>query len=425
MNTPNQLSSVSQSRVELTPVKLGIDRLFDTALSKIRNARVGIIGHAASVDSNYRHIVDLCLANNIDLQALFAPEHGFHAAKQDMVAFAEEAAPNRLAASQIPTYSLYGDSVASLAPKPEQLSNLDILIIDLQDVGSRYYTFAQTMAYAMRVAGTVGLKVIVLDRPNPIGGAKVEGSELLADYYSFCGWANVPQRHGLTIGELALLYKSGFGNLAPIDCDLEVIQLQNWKRSALHNSLSLPWILPSPNMPTLETALVYPGGCLFEATNISEGRGTTHPFEFLGAPYINGEQWRDCTIAQGMEQGMAQGINIKGAVLRPLSFMPQFHKWAGQLCGGVQIHVTDAATFQPFRLGLALIKAAYTLYPNHFRWRTETYEFISHINPIDLLYGSTDFRDLLERGGDLAELESRMSLYEEQYMAAREAHLLY
>lgn len=396
----------------------GLDVLREDSFSDLRGNRIGVLANAASVDSNLTHIVDLLHgAPGVTLVKIFAPEHGFRGAPQDMIAVHSSTDPK----TELPIVSLYGNTSESLSPKKDDLQGLDLLVIDLPDIGTRYYTYAQTMALAMQVAGEAGVKVIVLDRPNPLGGVEIEGGTVTKRCRSFCGMTPVPQRHGLTLGELAVLYEGGFGvgedAYPAARCNLRIIKVRGWKRSEYLDQTGLPWVIPSPNMPTLDTAMVYPGGCLFEATNLSEGRGTTRPFEFVGAPFIDGEKWE--------EAALRESFVLEGAILRPIQFQPQFHKWKGELCGGVQIHVTDRAVFRPLRWGLALIAAARRLYSKEFAWRTEPYEFIDNVPAIDLLYGGDLYRKAVEAGDTLVAVEAELAQFEQWFRTAREPYLLY
>ena len=397
-------------------LKSGLDILENKQLQKISGLKIGVLANPSAVNSNYSHVVDILSKDKgCQLIKLFAPEHGFYAAAQDMIPVDDTSS------QQLQIVSLYGNTVDSLKPSEDDFDDIECLIVDLPDVGSRYYTYAQTLAFAMEVASQKSVKVLVLDRPNPIGGNIVEGADLHKECQSFCGLVPVPNRHGLTLGELGSLYKVGYSTpnckRTSINCDLEIIRVENWKRSSFLDETNIPWVIPSPNMPTLDTAIVYPGTCLFEATKISEGRGTTKPFEVVGAPYIDGSKWATAAFQEGIE--------ITGAVLRPLQFLPQFHKHKGEICGGVQIHVTDRNEFRPFRLALCLISSLKKLYPKDFAWRTDPYEFISDIQAIDLLYGSSSFRELVENGGNLNELTPEIEKFEEDYKKDRKDFLLY
>ena len=351
-------------------------------------ARIGVLAHAASVDGQARHLLArLEGSTDYRLARLFAPEHGLWGHEQDMEAVRESVDPW----TGLPVVSLYGADRASLAPRKEQLEGLDALVVDLQDVGSRYYTFVYTMSYAMEVAGTCGVPVIVLDRPNPIDGLTIEGPTLDPALASFVGRFALPVRHGLTLGELARLFRAEFG----VTCDLRVVPAEGWRRTASFAETGLPWVPPSPNMPTPATALVYPGACLIEGTNLSEGRGTTTPFELVGAPWLDGRDLARRLRAAG----------LPGVFFRPASFRPMFHKHAGRPCGGVQVLVADRTTFRPFATYLLLLREARALDPQRFAWRTEAYEFETARPAIDYLLGREGLRQRLEEGTTLDEME--------------------
>ena len=399
-------------------VKTGLDILVTEDFAHLKNASVAVVANQASVDSKLRHLVDLLYANHpLKLKRIFAPEHGFRGALQDMEHVGHQTDPD----TGVPIISLYGKTEATLAPQPEFLNDIDILIFDLQDIGSRYYTFVQTLRFCMEACVKANVKILVLDRPNPINGLTLEGSNLEIDCRSFCGYAPVANRHGLTVGEFATLMNCGFGggvdHIEGINADLEIIKLREWKREIYFDATGLPWVLPSPNMPSLDAAIVYPGMCLFEATNISEGRGTTRPFELIGAPYINGKIWKEAIFKQG--------IDLKGVELRPTDFIPQFQKSKGEVCGGVQVHITDRKSFQPYRLGLAMIAAAKFLYPTHFSWRAQAYEFVTNVPAIDLLYGSAEFRETIDSGNPIEKLMPKLHDFETKYQEERAEILLY
>lgn len=400
-----------------TLVQSGLDVLATEKCKRLHGVRIALLANQASVDRSLRHILDIFREHKVNVVKLFAPEHGFHGARQDMATVADA----KDAAANIPIISLYGHGVESLSPKDEMLKDVDMVVADLPDIGTRYYTFAQTIGYLMQVAKRTGTKVVVLDRPNPIGGGAVEGAPLRKSCRSFCGYAPVPNRHGLTMGELAVIMNKGFGDgedaIPAIGCDLEVVAMKGWKREMMFADTGLPWVLPSPNMPTFETALVYPGTCLFEATTVSEGRGTTRPFELIGAPYVDPQKW--------ISETPKMGLTLNGAVLRPVAFEPQFQKFTRQTCYGIQLHVTDVATFQPFRWGLALLASLAKLYPKDFSWRSDAYEFVDKVPAIDLLYGSARFRELVEKNSSLAPLEDELSAFERPCLTLRKPFLLY
>lgn len=399
-------------------VVTGLERLNTEGFKSLKGARVGLLANQAAADSSFRHARDLIYASDTcTLSKLLAPEHGFFGVQQDMDPVENCADPR----TKLPIISLYGKGSQSLRPEPAVLEDLDVLVVDLPDIGSRYYTFAQSLAYTMQTAAQTGTGILVLDRPNPLGGSMAEGSTLLASCRSFCGYAPVPQRHSLTLGELAILMNKGFGvgedSIPAINCELEVVKMLGWKREMSFEQTGLPWIIPSTNMPTLDTAFVYPGTCLFEATTLSEGRGTTRPFEMLGAPYIDGYEW-----AKAVSQ---LTVDLKGAVLRPVRFMPKIQKHANQVCGGVQIHVTDRHSFQPFRWGLALLHTAARLYPKKFSLRSHSYEFVDSPPALDLLYGSPRLREHLGQDGQLQDLFAELGAFESCYVQARQEFLIY
>lgn len=379
-----------------TPVvSNGLDRLVADQFKPLRGRRVGAICNPTAVDRRMRHLADLLHdATGVTLAALFGPEHGIRADAQDMIGVGAD----RDSRTGAPVHSLYGSNVDSLTPRPDQLAGLDVLVFDVQDVGSRYYTFAATMLYAMRAASRAGLGFVVLDRPNPIGGIHVEGPSVDPGYHSFVGAYPLPIRHGMTVGELAGMFRDE----EKLDLTLEVIPCEGWRRRMLWQETGLPWVTPSPNMPTPETALVYPGGCLIEGTNLSEGRGTTHPFELWGAPWL---------APYALADRLASSAFSAGALLRPAAFTPMFHKHAGQLCLGIQPHVTNPDAFRPVAQYAALLLCAREQNPARFAWRTEAYEFVTDPIAIDLLFGSSRERTLIEA----ADLEGLASVVAEDW----------
>jgi uncharacterized protein YbbC (DUF1343 family) len=377
---------------------------------------VGVLCHPASVNSQLVHIVDALAAARVHLTRLFGPEHGIRGEAQDMIGVEG----NRDPRTGIPVTSLYGETFESLVPTAAELADIDVLLVDLQDVGSRYYTFIWTMALCLQSAARAGVSVVVLDRPNPIGGAAIEGGDLAPGTESFVGLGSIPVRHGLTIGEVARMVQAGmpWGGecfAKPLNCDLQVVTMRGWKRGDFFEATGLPWVLPSPNMPTVDTALVYPGLCLLEGTNASEGRGTTRPFEIIGAPFVDGYRLAEILAVDG----------LPGMRFRPLSFRPTFHKFAGQVCGGVQIHVADRLAFRPYLTGVAILRALHTLGGEAFRWRTEKYEFVSDRPAIDLLTGGDAIRKGIEAGASLADLRATWQSAEDAFAERRRAHLLY
>jgi len=395
------------------PVRTGLDRLLTDELALIAGKRIGLICNASSITSDLRHAADVLAGrDDLELVQLFGPEHGIRGDAQDMIAVAG-GKTDRL--TGLPLHSLYGQRESSLWPPESLLQDLDVLVFDIQDVGARYYTYVYTMAHAMEVAGRVGVPVVVCDRPNPIGGHLVEGNVVQDGYRSFVGRYRLPNRHGMTAGELAGFFRGEEG----ISCETTVVTVDGWRRSTWFEDTGLPWVLPSPNMPTVDTALVYPGGCFFEGTLLSEGRGHTRPFEIVGAPFIDGNRW----AAEATKELADAGYT--GFHLRPLVFRPTFHKHHGQSCGGVQIHVTDREAFRPVMVSVALLKAAWRCWPAESRWRTLTYEFVADPIAIDLLGGSDRLRLEVERDVPLEEIQQRWDEERADFDVARAKYLLY
>jgi uncharacterized protein YbbC (DUF1343 family) len=366
-------------------VKTGLDQIVARWPRVLNGARVGLVVHPASVSSNLRHAVTVCNTSaKFRLKALFGPQHGIRGETQDNMI---EWEGFRDKWTGLPVYSLYGKS---RRPTVEMLRGLDALIIDLQDVGARYYTFIWTMALAMQACLEAGKAVVVLDRPNPIGGKVAEGPVLLPEYSSFVGLHPLPVRHGMTIGEIALYLKSFYPGVG-----LHIIKMTGWTRGMWFEDTGLPWVLPSPNMPTVDTAAVYPGTCLLEGTNLSEGRGTTRPFEIFGAPFVD----PDAVVKR------LAGFGLEGVVFRPLYFLPAFQKHTGTLCGGAQLHVTDRKRFKPFKTGVAVIKAVFDLYPKELFWKKPPYEYEERLAPIDILAGTGRLRKEIEAGTGLRAME--------------------
>ncbi|HEX5062408.1 MAG TPA: DUF1343 domain-containing protein [Kofleriaceae bacterium] len=389
-------------------IETGLARLAAQGSELAPFTRLGLIVNATSVDRELRHAIDL-LTGRKDLQvtALFGPEHGVRGDAQDMIGV--DAATD--ARTGLPVYSLYGHSEASLSPTPEMLENVDALVFDIQDVGSRYYTFVWTMVLAMRACAKAKKGFVVLDRPNPIGGTHIEGPAITPGFESFVGLVSCPNRHGLTAGEIARWR----AEVEKLDLELVVISMRGWERDMWFEHTGLPWVLPSPNMPTVDTALVYPGMCLVEGTELSEARGTTRPFELSGAPHIDGDR-----LARDMA-----AMNLPGAKLRPVVYTPTFHKHAFKPCGGVQIHVTDADAFRPYRTGIAFLKACHDQAPAQFKWREKAYEFVDAIPAIDLLAGNDTIRKGIEAGVSLDELAERWPRDEGAFAEERAPYLLY
>lgn len=397
-------------------VQTGLDVLLSEPTAVLGGRRVGLLCHPASVDRRLVHAIDALTSAGTKVVRLFGPEHGVRGEAQDMVGLSGDQDPR----TGLPVISLYGDSPASLAPSADALADLDVLVVDLQDVGSRYYTFIWTMALCMQSAAKAGVAVVVLDRPNPIGGVTVEGGNVDAGAESFVGLGSIPVRHGLTIGEVARLVRGGiwWGGerfARSLDCDLEVVAMRGWKRDLYFDGTGLPWVMPSPNMPTVDTALVYPGLCLIEGTNLSEGRGTTRPFEIFGAPFLDGYRLADRLSA----------CALPGVGFRPLTFRPTFHKFAGQVCQGVQVHVLDRTIFRPYLTGVAVLREVRALAGEALRWRTDQYEFVSHRPAIDLLTGGEAIRLGVDAGASLVDLRATWQEAETAFEDRRRPYLMY
>ncbi|HHU55419.1 MAG TPA: DUF1343 domain-containing protein [Acholeplasmataceae bacterium] len=374
---------------EKNKVLLGIDRI-DEYLDYFEGKRVGLITNPTGINSNYESTIDI-LFEKVNLVALFAPEHGIRGdlqAGQTLGSYVDDI-------TGLTVYSLYG---TTKKPTKAMMDKLDVLCIDIQDAGARFYTYIYTMAYAMEACNEYDKEFVVFDRPNPAGGSLYEGNILDLEYRSFIGYYPLIQRHGMTIGELAQLFNKEYD----IDCKLKVIPMKNWERDMYFDDTGLGWVIPSPNFPTVNTALVYPGTCLFEGTNLSEGRGTTIPFEVIGAPWVNGHEWAE----------ELNNLNLPGVKFRPAYFTPTFSKYQGRLCSGVQVHVTDRDTFMPVKTAFAMLDVIRDLYPNE----------ISFNSSMNLLNGSNFLRD------DLYSLEEQFELIDkdtEEFGKIRSKYLIY
>lgn len=381
----------------------GIEVLLQAPPKMLLGKRIGLVTNPTGVDRRYQSTIDLLAARKeFRLVALFGPEHGVRGDAQAGAAVTGSID----AATGLPVYSLYGEQ---RAPTPEMLAGIDALLFDIQDVGARFYTYPYTLANVLRAAKQQGIPVWVLDRPNPLGGEQVEGPVLETDFASFVGQFPIPVRHGMTLGELATLFNTAFG----INAELHVVKMRGWRRRDIEPGRTLPWVMPSPNMPTPDTALVYPGMALLEGTNASEGRGTTRPFEMIGAPYVE-------------PRALAEHLNalrLPGVHFRPTWFTPSFSKHAGVACGGVQLHVLNRETFQPFRTGLAVVKALHDLYPQAFRFAPAA---SSSAPPFfDKLAGNRWIREGIVRGESLDALEARWQPDLEAFFRLRQRYLLY
>ena len=374
--------------------------------ARLAGHRVGLLSNAASVDAGFRHVVDLVAgAPGVRLAALFGPQHGVRADVQDNMV---ETAHGRHPDLDIPVYSLYGET---REPTPAMLAGLDLLVVDLQDVGTRVYTYIHTLSHCLRVCAAEGVGVVVCDRPNPIGGLAVEGPMLEPGFASFVGLHPVPLRHGLTIGEMARLCNEAFG----FGAALEVLPMEGWRREMLHDATGLPWVLPSPNLPTLDSAIVYPGMVLFEGTALSEGRGTTRPFELVGAPWLSA-----APLAAAMN-----GLALPGVHFRPAEFQPTFQKHAGVTCGGCQLHVTDRTAFRPVATAVALLSECRRQAPERFAWREPPYEYETRRPPIDILAGSARLREGIDAGLPREVVTAELDRGLEAFGRLRARYLLY
>jgi uncharacterized protein YbbC (DUF1343 family) len=383
---------------------LGSERLLAT--KRLNGLRVGVLANPASVDHDFGHIVDrLGESADYKLAAIFGPQHGFKSDLQDNMIESPHAKDAR---RNVPIFSLYSET---REPTPEMLDLIDLLVIDIQDVGARIYTFIYTMANCLRAAARHGLPVIVCDRPNPIGGVAVEGPMLEPGYESFVGQFPIPMRHGMTVAELARLFNEHHG----IGAELEIIPMQGWLRDTYFDETDIPWVLPSPNMPTVDTAIVYPGTVLFEGTMLSEGRGTTRPFELIGAPWLDGEQ-----LAARLNE-----VGLPGVHFRAAGFEPTFQKHARVPCGGCQIHVTSRHDFEPVKTGVSLLRECYGLAPKQFKWRDPPYEYEHDKMPIDILAGSSALREQIEQQIPLDEIAESWVAGIVAFEDIRKPYLLY
>ncbi len=387
-------------------VRPGIEVLLEERKSLVTGARLGVVVHPASVLSNLRHTADaLVTQSDLHVTALFGPQHGARGEKQDnMIESQFYLDPG----TGLPVHSLYSKT---RRPTEEMLEDIDILVFDLQDVGTRVYTFIYTMAFCLEACAGHGKRMVVLDRPNPINGLQVEGNLLQADYRSFVGLYPIPMRHGMTVGELARLFNCEYG----IQCDLVVVAMDGWERPIWFDQTGLPWVQPSPNLPTLDSATVYPGMVLVEGTHLSEGRGTTRPFEYVGAPYINARSLADYLNGQGLPD----------VLFRSAYFQPTFQKWAGQMCGGVQLHVRDRSGFEPYLTGIAAISAIKNLYPDQFAWRNPPYEYETEKLPIEILCGGKDIPHYIQAGATLDEIRKSWQADLMNFLKTRAKYLLY
>ncbi|HEY9282152.1 MAG TPA: DUF1343 domain-containing protein [Pyrinomonadaceae bacterium] len=387
-------------------VKLGVERLLREQGRALKGARVGLVCNQASVDHDLRHVADLFAeGGGWKLTTLFGPQHGIRGDVQDNMVETEHAFD---AETGLPVFSLYSET---REPTEKMLEDVDAIVFDLQDVGCRIYTFVYTLANCMRAARKLGIKVVVCDRPNPIDGVGVAGTVLEPEYASFVGQFPLATRHGMTVCELAKMFNEHWG----IGCELELMLMEGWERELWLDETDAPWVLPSPNMPTLDSATVFPGTVHFEGTQVSEGRGTTRPFELVGAPYVE-----PAKLARELN-----GLGLSGVYFRASSFQPTFQKHAGKTCGGVQIHVLDRRAFEPVISGVAAAKVIYELYTDKFKWKEPPYEYVFDQNPFDVIAGTNKLRESFEAGESLETIQDSWAAPLEEFKSAREKFLLY
>jgi uncharacterized protein YbbC (DUF1343 family) len=388
------------------PVRLGLERLLDGPDRKlITGQRIGLVCNPASIDSRIVHASDRLGSGDWTLAALFGPQHGFRSDLQENMIESPHAQD---ATRRVPVHSLYSET---REPTAAMLADIDVLVIDLQDVGTRIYTYIYTMANCLRAARRHGVRVVVCDRPNPINGNDIEGAALDPAYASFVGQFAIPMRHGLTIGEAARLFNDHFGLNAAVD----VVPMDGWTRGMYWDDTGLPWVLPSPNIPTLDTAIVYPGGVLFEGTLLSEGRGTTRPFEIIGAPWIDGERF-----AEAMNRR-----NLPGVRFRPVFFEPTFHKHVQTPSGGCQVHVTSRSAYRSLRVAVEMLEEFRKEAPAEKLWRDPPYEYETVKPPIDILYGSDRLRRGIDAGEPAASIAADWPHGEAAFRELRQKYLLY
>ena len=387
-------------------VLTGLECLLADPPAWMKGLRLGLLCNPASVNGRLRHARHLINERFPGaLRALFSPQHGFFAEKQDNMIESADLTDSSLG---LPVFSLYG---RTRVPNREMFADIDVLLVDLQDAGTRVYTFIYTLSYCMETARASGVKVLVLDRPNPVGGEAVEGNLLRPECASFVGRFPLPMRHGLTIAEVARLFNTRF----QIGCELDAVRMSGWKRSMLFADTGLPWVAPSPNLPTPASALVYPGQVLWEGTNVSEGRGTTQPFELFGAPFFD----------VGRMAAEVPADALPGAILRPAVFEPTSGKWQGSACRGFQIHVTDPRRFGPYGATLRLLQVSQRCHPNQFAWRPPPYEYEFEKRPIDLLIGDPIVRQRIEQMESVQSLELTWKNELDDFRAMSREHWLY
>lgn len=379
----------------------GLELLFEQKMDLIRGRKVGLVTNHSAVTGDFTHAVDALLASGVDLRALYGPEHGV----RGDVADGKEVQSYRDPHTGIPVYSLYGPTKK---PTPEMLADIDVLLFDIQDIGARFYTYLYTMSYCLQACAQNHKRFVVLDRPNPVNGAAVEGNILDTGYSSFVGLHPIPIRHGFTVGEAAQFFNAELG----FHADLEVVPCQGWKRAMFFDDTGLPWIMPSPNMPTIDAAIMYTGLCYIEGTNVSEGRGTSKPFEVVGAPFVDSYKLAD----------HMNSLGLMGVRFRPTSFFPSMSKHRDSQCYGVQVHLTDRNKVETVPLGLHLIKSLHDLFPNEFQFRAPGPSGKSFF---DLLLGTSKVRQAIEAGASVPEIILSWQPALSEFVAKRQPYLLY
>ena len=386
--------------------RIGIEVLVEDRIELLRDQRIALVCNQASVFPDLRHAADVFSEHpDINLTTLFGPQHGIRGDVQDNMIETDHAIDSR---TGLPVYSLYSET---REPTEKMLEDVDTIVFDLQDVGCRIYTFVYTMANCMRAAKKFGKRVVVCDRPNPINGNSIEGNITEHEFKSFVGQFEIPTRHGMTTGELARMFNEHFR----IGCDLEVIPMQGWSRAMWFDETGLPFVMPSPNIPTVDTCVVFPATVHVEGTELSEGRGTTKPFELNGAPYIDPWVW----VAE------LEKFGFPGVAFRQTYFQPTFQKNAKVTCGGLQIHVTDRESFTPVIVGVAMIKTAYDLYKGQFEWKRDAYEYVFDKNPFDVVCGTDKIRKAIEAGVSLRDIEDSWANGLKEFAEIRKPFLLY
>jgi Uncharacterized protein conserved in bacteria len=386
--------------------RIGIERLLTDKLGSINGQRIGLVCNQASVLPDLSHAADIFFEHpSIDLTTLFGPQHGIRGDVQYNMIETPHSEDER---TGIMVYSLYSET---REPTEEMLSDVDTIVVDLQDVGCRIYTFVYTMANCMRAAKKYGKRVVVCDRPNPINGREIEGNITEHEFKSFVGQFELPTRHGMTIGELAKMFNEHFA----IGCELEVIEMQSWNRNMWFEETGLPFVLPSPNIPTVDTCVVFPATVHLEGTELSEGRGTTKPFELNGAPFIDPRKW-----VAALDE-----YEFPGVVFREAYFRPTFCEFSGETCGGLQMHVFNRNIFRPVIVGVAMVKTVYDMYPEQFQWRQNAYEYVFDQNPMDVIAGTDKIRKAIETGGSVKEIEESWEPGLKDFAKVREPYLLY